>query len=259
MLGYLTGSADVLCRALTARLTAMGAELHTGTPATRLEMDGQGLSAVYSGDIRFAAHRFLFTIPTTAIHPLLKNCDEPFAARLKAIEYCGAICVVLISKRPLSRIYWLNVADPGFPFGGVIEHTNFIDPSVYGHRHIIYLSRYFSADEEIAAQSGETIIGLMLSALRRLSPAFPESALEDVRIFRTDTAATLCDVNFSQKVPACRTPIRNMYLAGMPHIYPDERSCNNSVRVAAEACKVMELDCPPLPRGPSLSGQVAMG
>jgi protoporphyrinogen oxidase len=259
MLGYLRGSSDILCRALVDRLRTMGVALHNNMPATRLEMKGNHLTAVCSGDKKFESHEFLFTIPTTAIHPLLKNGDEPFAAQLKAIEYCSAVCVVLVSKQPLSGIYWLNVADPGFPFGGVIEHTNFIEPATYGNKHIVYLSRYYSDGEAIAAQDDETITRQMLSALRTLSPSFIESHLEDIFIFRTDTAATVCDVNFSKKIPACRTHIRNMYIASMPHIYPDERSCNNSIRVAAEACKAMGMDCQAVPRGPTLSGQIAMG
>jgi len=98
----------------------------------------------------------------------------------------------------------------------------------------------------------------MLNGLGRLNRSFLETNLEDVFIFRTDTAATVCDLHFSKKIPDCKTPIRNMYIASMPHIYPDERSCNNSIRVAAEACKVMELHCHDIPRGPTLSGQIAM-
>ena len=259
MLGYLEGSLNVLCKTLVTHLKTLGVTLYTNMPAIRLEITERQLTAVYSTDRKFETHKFLFTIPTTAIYPLLKNCDEPFAARMQKIEYCGAICVVLVSKQPLSHIYWLNVADPGFPFGGVIEHTNFIDPATYGNKHIVYLSRYFSDSEEIATQNDETITRHMLSALRTLSPSFLESNLEDVFIFRTDTAATVCDVNFSKKIPDCKTRIRNMYIAGMPHIYPDERSCNNSIRVAAEACNVMGFNCPPIPRGPTLSGQIAMG
>jgi protoporphyrinogen oxidase len=257
-LGYLRGSSEVLCRALSARLSAMGAVMHTNMPVTKLEIDGNTLTAVYSGNRKFESNRFLFTIPTTALQPLVKSFDAGFAAGLQEIEYCGAVCVVLVSKQPLSHIYWLNVADPGFPFGGVIEHTNFIDPGNYQNRHIVYLSRYYAASEEIAGQDDETVIGIMLQSLRRLRPSFREATLEDVFIFRTPTAATVCPVNFSKKIPACKTPIGNMYIAGMPHIYPDERSCNNAIRVAAQACRVMELNCPSIPRGPSLAGQVAM-
>ncbi len=258
-LGYLTGSLDVLCTALLSRLTAMGVHLHANMPAQTLEVQAGRLTAVRSGDRRFAAQKFLFTIPTTAIHPLVAPVDAAFAGRLREVEYFGAVCVVLVLKRPLSRIYWLNIADAGFPFGGVIEHTNFIDPATYQNKHIVYLSRYFAAHEEIASQDEAAIKGQMLSALRRLTPGFEDACMDEVFVFRTRTAANVCGLNFSKKIPRCASPIENMYLAGMPHIYPDERSCNNAIRVVAEACRVMKLGCEDIPRGPTLAGRIAMG
>jgi len=258
MLGYLEGSLNVLCKTLVTHLKTLGVTLYTNMPAIRLEITERQLTAVYSTDRKFETQKVLFTIPTSSIHPLIKDSDETFSNQLKEIRYCGALCTVLVSKQPVSHIYWLNVADPGFSFGGVIEHTNFINPEKYQNKHIIYLSRYFSAHEEIAAQDEEATKRQMLNSLRTLYPNFLESHLEDIFIFRTDTAATVCDLHFSKKVPYCKTPIKNMYIASMPHIYPDERSCNNAIRVAAEACTVMGLNCQTVPRGPTLAGQVAM-
>ncbi|MBN2106987.1 MAG: FAD-dependent oxidoreductase [Deltaproteobacteria bacterium] len=257
-LGYLKGSLDVLCTALVNRLAAMGVSLYANMPAQKLEVQAGQLTAVHSGDRRFAAQKFLFTIPTSAIHPLVEPVDTAFAGRLREVEYFGAVCVVLVLKRPLSHIYWLNIADAGFPFGGVIEHTNFIDPATYQNKHIVYLSRYFAAHEEIASQDEAAIKGQMLAALRRLNPLLNDAGMEEVFVFKTRTAANVCGLNFSKKIPRCTSPIKNMYLAGMPHIYPDERSCNNAIRVVAEACRVMELGCEDIPRGPSLAGRIAM-
>ena len=55
----------------------------------------------------------------------------------------------LALREPLSNIYWLNVADPGYDFGGVIEQTNFVPASEYGGRHLIYLSRYLTVDRPL--------------------------------------------------------------------------------------------------------------
>ena len=216
ILGYIEGSFDVLCKALIDRLTNMGVKLHKNMPAEKLEVNKEQLTAVYSKVRKFEARNFLFTIPTTCIHLLIKNIDETFSSRLKEIQYCGAICTVLILKRPLSHIYWLNVADPGFPFGGIVEHTNFIDPEKYQNKHIIYLSRYFSANEEIASQDNETITRHMLSALRKIYPRFIESSLEDIFIFRTNTAATICDLHFSKKYLIAKRQLRICTLQACP-------------------------------------------
>ena len=50
--------------------------------------------------------------------------DEAYADQLSSIDYLANICVVLELTRSLSELYWMNVNDPGFPFVGIIEHTN---------------------------------------------------------------------------------------------------------------------------------------
>jgi len=42
----------------------------------------------------------------------------------------------------------------------------------------------------------------------------------------------------------------------MAHVYPDERSVNNSIRVAAEAVKTLGYDSSAVPLGRSLSGRI---
>ena len=47
--------------------------------------------------------------------------------------------------------------------------------------------------------------------------------------------------------------IDNLYIANMMHVYPDERSVNNSIRLAAEACSVMGINSKFVPKGSSIS------
>jgi protoporphyrinogen oxidase len=158
--------------------------------------------------------------------------------------------------RPLSSIYWLNVADPEFPFGGVIEHTNLVAPERYGGRHIAYLSRYVHAGDALLTMPGDQVVERMTGALPRIYPGFrPEHVLRS-HVFRTRTAATVCGIDFSRKVPRCRTPVGNMFLAGMPHVYPDERSCSNSVRVAIEACAAIGCLADAVPPGSGLAARI---
>ncbi|MGC4058992.1 MAG: hypothetical protein QM743_12885 [Chitinophagaceae bacterium] len=42
----------------------------------------------------------------------------------------------------------------------------------------------------------------------------------------------------------------------MSHIYPDERSVNNSIRIAAEALNKMGIDATCVPYNRSLSGKI---
>ena len=74
--------------------------------------------------------------------------------------------------------------------------------------------------------------------------------------FRTRSAAVVVDLNFSKKVPLYKTPLENLYLCSMPHLYPDERSVNNSIRIAANALKAMGFDTSAVPQGTTLAGKL---
>jgi protoporphyrinogen oxidase len=257
-LGYLQGSLHVLLAALLRALEQKGVRVQTGAQVTGVTVRNGELKLLQTVAGSFVADAFLFTIPTTHLAELMQPVSESYAAQLRAIEYFGAVCTVLELNQPLSSIYWLNIADPGLPFGGIIEHTNLVPAQEYSGRNLVYLSRYFAASDELAQMTPDAIQRLMLEGLKKVYPNFSETSLLKVHVFSSRAAAVVCDLNFSKKVPACSAPFKRMYLAAMPHIYPDERSCNNSVRVAAEACRVMGIKTVDVPRCASLSGRINM-
>src|SRR5271170_2471236 len=139
-LGYLRGSLKVLLDALDAELRKRNVKLITNARIERLASKGSRVEEVETSQGVFAADEVLLTVATPVVAHLLREQLPDYAAALAKTEYFGAVCTVLELSRPLSTIYWLNVADPGFPFGGVIEHTNLVPATEYQGRHIVYLS-----------------------------------------------------------------------------------------------------------------------
>ncbi|RMG83482.1 MAG: NAD(P)/FAD-dependent oxidoreductase [Bacteroidetes bacterium] len=258
-LGYLDGSLHLLLERLTDALDKMGVELQPRSPVRKLLIDHDELQGVETPGNAIVGGQFLFTIPTPALAGLLEWDAPEYAARLRQIEYFGAVCVVLEMDRSLGPWYWLNVADPGFPFGGVIEHTRLVSREKYNGKHLVYLSRYFTRDEDIADMTKEKIASLMMDKLRLIYPDFSIYQIEKTHVFKTFAAAPVCDLRFSRKVPDCQSPIRNLYLANMTHVYPDERSVNNAIRVAAQAAKILGIPADYVPQNASLAGKIGFG
>lgn len=254
-LGYVDGSLQVLLEALLAKLKVLGVELIENAPVEKLNISNGKLNSVSTSKGNFEGGDFLCTIPATYLTKLLSEVPT-LAKKTDEIKYFGAVCTILELDRALSSVYWLNVSDPGYPFGGIIEHTNLIPASAYNGSHIVYLSRYYAMEEPIAKKSNEEIGELMIAPLNKIYPNFKKDWIKKIHVFRTSTAATVCDLNFSKRVPSCQTEVENLYLANMAHIYPDERSANNSIRVAAEACKVLGIKTDYVPYGASLSGGI---
>jgi len=252
-LAYVKGSWKTLLDAMKAELEKMGVEIVCNEPVEELFISYNKINGIKTKNLNIEGGKYLITIPSIYFDKV-KGLPKDFGG--KNIEYFGAVCTILELKKSLSNIYWMNVADDGFPFGGVIEHTNMIPKEEYNGSHIVYLSRYFAMTEDLAKMNEDEIKELMVPPLKRINPEFNEDWIKNVFVFKTNTAATVCDLNFSKKVPACKTDVDNLYVANMTHIYPDERSTNNSIRVAAEACKVMGIDTSSVPYGASLSAKI---
>jgi protoporphyrinogen oxidase len=248
---YIDGSYSVLLDQLLLKLKELGVELLANSKVDALVYDANKLIGVQVGVETYYSEKTLFTIPNNITQKLLGN-----QLKLPEIEYFGAVCVILELTKSLSPVYWLNVADDNFPFGGIIEHTRFISPENYGNKHIVYLSKYFALDEPIATLSESEIETLMLDKLPAIFPDFKKENLLKTHVFRSFSAATVCDLNFSTKVPNVKTTVENLFVCNMAHVYPDERSVNNSIRIAANACISMGINAGNVPNGNSLSGKI---
>jgi len=253
---YLDGSLNVLLQALLLKLKALDVELILNAKVDDLIIENNQLKGVKAINTSYLSNKTLFTIPSNIINLLANNHKKGFDKNNFNIEYFGAVCVILELTESLSPVYWLNVADQKFPFGGIIEHTQFISSENYNKRHVVYLSKYFSMDEEIARMSNTGIEDLMLGHLKVIFPKFDHKNIIKTHVFRSNTAATVCDLNFSEKVPFVKSEIENLFICNMAHVYPDERSVNNSIRIANNACKTMGIKTDFVPKGSSLSGKI---
>jgi len=245
-LGYPMGSFGEVFDTLGSHLVQKGNEVHISAGVRRIvTQDGRAAALEVELPGRdIETRHYDAVIATTPSHifvrlapPLPKEYEE----KLTKVNYLAAVLVILVLDRPLTPMYWLNIADRGLPFVAVIEQTNFIDPSHYGGRHIVYLSNYPSKDNPIYHKSGEELLEEFTPHLRKLNPSFDPSWIQEYYHHRLEAAQPVIGVNYSQRIPDCRTPIKGLYLANTTQIYPEDRGTNYSVRLGRQvAGMVME-------------------
>ena len=182
------------------------------------------------------------TTPSYVFTRLAPNLPESYASKLTGVTYLSAVLMILELDRPLSHIYWLNVADRSVPFVGVIEHTNLVDPSLYGGKHLVYLTNYPSVDSPLYQKSGDELLEEFLPHLKNINPEFERSWVKDYRHFRVDAAQPIIGVNYSARIPEVRTPIKGLYLANTTQIYPEDRGTNYSVKLGQETAELVLKD-----------------
>jgi protoporphyrinogen oxidase len=256
-LGYLAGSLQVLVDRLGEVLAAEGVEMILGQPVAGIVMENGRAAGVRTDRSQIRADLVVSTVPTPILAEWLRPIRPAYAERLARIRYLGAICTILSLDEPLSDVYWTNVTDPGYDFSGLIEHTNLVPAAHYGRQHLVYLSRYLSVDDPLWKLSDESLLDRQLFQLEAMFGRSLRPRLQRHWIFRTRFAATLTEMGFSRLIPAMKSPLPNLYVTSMCHIYPDERSVNNSIRVAAELIRALGYPAiaDAVPRGLSLSAR----
>ncbi len=242
-LGYIDGSFNVLIDALVRGATAAGARLESGRGPSRLKPAPDGRWTVHFDDAPDETmDAVVVTTPSPIMTRLVPGLPSDYVAKLNGLTYEAAAVALLQLDRPLSDVYWLNIADAGMPFTGVIEHTNFMPPEKYGGKHYVYLSKYMETDHPYFSLPETELIEAYIPYLRRINPGFDRSWIERWWVFRERAAQPIVTLNYSEKIPAHRTPLPGLYLANTSQIYPEDRGTNYSVRLGNHIASIVLED-----------------
>lgn len=246
-LGYPIGSFGEVFDALADKVREQGGEVHLAAAVERVDArDGKsvGMRVALDGgsarDERFDA--VIATTPSYLFPRLVEGLPADYLRRLTDVNYMAAVLVILVLDRPLTNVYWLNVADRSIPFVAAIEHTNLIGPEHYGGKHIVYLSNYLSADHPMFRMGHDEILREYLPHLRKINPDFNPSWIETSYHHRVGAAQPIIGTNYSERIPAHRTPFRGLYLANTTQVYPEDRGTNYSVRMGREVARMVMED-----------------
>ena len=237
-LAYFAGGFAALADALAAAIRAQGGEIRTNSAATGLRVAQGRVTGVATAREVVAADAVIATPALPEVARLVQpHAPPPYVDQLLRIRYLANLCIVLELRRSLSELYWLNVNDAAFPFVGVIEHTNFEPASAYGGRHIVYLSKYLPQTDALYAMADNEVVRFALDHLRRMFPGFEEEQLHAAHVWRAPFAQPVVEVGYRRLIPPSQTPIRNLLLASMAQIYPEDRGTNYAIRQGRETAR----------------------
>ena len=230
-LAYYRGGFAALADALAEAIRAQGGEIRTNAPVNQLRADSGRVTGVVAGEEIVPADAVIATPALPIIADLLKlHVPSEYVDQLRRIRYLANVCIVLELDRSLSDTYWLNVNDPGFPFVGVIEHTNFEQPTTYGGRHIVYLSKYLPETESLYQMDDAEVVDFTLGHLVRMFPELKGNWILDAHVWRAKYSQPIVECSYGSLIPSKQTPIPNLYLSSMAQVYPEDRGTNYAIR-----------------------------
>lgn len=242
-LAYFKGGFGRLAGAMVKEIEKLGGKLSFGEKVTGVRVEGNRLLGLNTERGELSGLQFLFTPAFPIIANIFEGAAEhTWLKSLRRVRYLGNMCLVLRLKHSLSKTYWLNVNDPGFPFVGVIEHTNFDSPENYNGNHITFLSRYLAVEDPVWSYSDDEYLDFALKHLKRMFPEMERSWVVEHRIWRAEFAQPVTERGYSQYVPGTKTPFNNAYISTMAQIYPEDRGTNYAIREARLIAKQIEAN-----------------
>jgi len=242
-LAYFRGGFSALAERLAAQVRKYGGDIYTATKVTALAVSQARCQGVFiDGDFLPAS-----TVIATPALPIIADLLEPhvtqaYVQRLRRIKYLASLCLVLELDRSLSKTYWLNVNDPGFPFVAVIEHTNLEPPNTYGGRHIVYVSKYLPETDQYFQFTHEEVLNYALLHLRKMFPKLERDWIKEYHVWRARYSQPIVERRYSELVPSPSTPVSGLYLASMAQIYPEDRGTNYAVREGRRVAALVSED-----------------
>jgi protoporphyrinogen oxidase len=242
-LGYLHGGFHQLYLALSRRVNELGGTIVHGAAASSIRTADGRVQVLYQRDgseVTADFDRVVSTLPTGLTVRLTPEMPDDYAASHPAPRALGAHCLILSLDRALTDVYWIGVNERQMPFLAVVEHTNMVDPSEYGGRHLVYLGNYRAHDDPIFTQSKDEVLDIFEAGLRRLNPQFDRSWVRESWSFAAPFAQPIVTPTFAKTIPGFDTPVSGLYVANMFQVYPYDRGQNYSIELAERLVRHLE-------------------
>jgi protoporphyrinogen oxidase len=255
LLGYPRTSFERLFQRLREEIERRAGRVLVNRPAARLGREGHRLAITPGAPDSFRRGHdprlfetpdppehydaVVATVPSDVFTRLLTDelaaeVGQEYLGRLGSIEYHAALCMLLELDRRLTPFYWSNIADDGFPFIGLIEHTNFVEPARYGGRRFAYIANYVPRDDPLLQLDPNELLATYEPFIRRLNPKFSCSWIRRQWLFREPAAQPVVTVGYQRRVPPLKTGVPGLFLANTSQVYPEDRGTNYAVRLGEQ-------------------------
>jgi protoporphyrinogen oxidase len=236
---YFGGGFGALTDGIRKALESMGVRIHLNTGVKSILVENGKAVGVETEKGVHRADNVLATVPLPLFLQVTQGLPETYRAQCEKIRFLGNSCLVLRLSRSLSSTYWLNVADPSFPFVGIIEHTNLDPKENYNGDHIVYLSKYLPTTEKLFSFSPDEMLEYCIPFIQKIFPEFDRSWILSHHVWKAHYSQPVITKNYSQLIPDLKTPIDGLWLSTMAQIYPEDRGTNYAVRYGRRVAKEM--------------------
>lgn len=233
-LGYIEGGSQALIDRLVNVIQNNGGEIRLSSPVERVESNDAGQCSVTSGSGTERFDAVVSTMPLPYVKGMIRGISDAYAEKLDKMLNVGCACALFRLGKPVTDNFWVNVNMPGWDIPGIIEYSNLRPTSA----SYVYIPFYMPHDHENWGMADDALLEKARSYIRGVNPDAAASE-QAVRLFRYQYAQPVCPPGFRHILPPYETGARNVLVADTTHSFPEDRSINESTRIAAELSEML--------------------
>lgn len=240
--GYVHGGYASILTALEARLVELGVEFVLGSRVVEVGVHDR-YARVTLERREIVGDRAILTVPSpvcAAITPQLTPAERRLLAQDK---YFGVVCISMLVSRRLGNAYVTNVADPGFPFTGIINMSALVDRREIGGYDLVYVPKYGPAEDRAFTLSDDVLITQATRGLSRVFSGFSGADIVAARVARAPYVFPFPRIGRAQSIPPARTSLRRVAIVNNGRLRYATLNVSDTIGVVDEA--LAELDGDP--------------
>ncbi len=227
-MGYVAGGYKTVFDRLTKLLIKTESEVILNSSVKNIcASPSGGISLSYDDKIEHF-DKVIFTAPLNILEKVTSSDLYEISGNMQPVEYLGVICLILITKKPLTPYYVLNIADKEIPFTGVIGMSTLVDLDQTSGNHLTYFPKYVASDHPFWNKSDEELQSILLSGVQRLYPTFDKSDMRSAHVHKALKVQPLQVLNYSNIIPTIQTKHPDFYVLNTSQ-FVNETLNNNSV------------------------------
>ncbi len=227
-LGYVSGGYRTVFNRLLELIGQSRGVVRTGVEVQSVRPVAAGLEVATAGGTE-VFDKVIFTGPVNA----LRAVADPALVQVPPqgdIEYLGVVCMALVTRKPFTPYYVLNIADERIPFTGIIGMSSLVDTAETAGLWLTYLPKYVLSDDPILRRSEDELRTEFMEGFRRMYPGFPDSEIAAVQINRAVKVQPLQVIGYSDLVQAPRTRHADFYVVNTAQFASNTLNNNEVIR-----------------------------
>lgn len=236
-LGHVAGGYRTVIGRLGELIRAQGGDLRSEAAVKAIRPRPEGGLWIDGDGRREPFDKVICTSPVDVLRRLAGNDLLEVTSGRTNIEYLGVVCLVLVTSRPVTPFYVLNIADARVPFTGAIGMSTVVSPEETGGLYLTYFPKYVLSTDPLLSESDDTIRQQFLAGVRLMYPELAAEEIVGAHVNRALKVQPLQVLDYSSLVPKATTKHRDFYVLNTSQFVNSTLNNNEVIRAVDEFVK----------------------